>query len=62
MSRETGATAKEILAALTKKFPDRDPAKMANTISTQTSRHATSKKIDEKRGRVYFRRGRGGGS
>jgi hypothetical protein len=58
MSRETGASANEILAALVRKFPARDPEKMRNTIQTQTSRHVTKGDRDEKRGLVYFRRGR----
>ena len=58
ISRETGASANEILAALVRKFPARDPEKMRNTIQTQTSRHATKRDRDEKRGLVYFRRSR----
>jgi hypothetical protein len=59
ISKDAGASRKEILAALIRKFSERDPEQMANTIGTQLSRHATSKKDDEKRGRVYFRRGKG---
>jgi hypothetical protein len=51
ISRETGASANEILAALTKRFPDREPDKMRNTIGTQVSRHATSKKSMKNAGR-----------
>jgi hypothetical protein len=59
ISRETGASANEILAALVRKFPDRVPEQMRATIQTQTSRHATKRDRDEKRGGViYFRRTR----
>ena len=60
MSRETGASAAEILAALKKKFPDRTP--MIGTVRTQVHRHSTKKARDEKRGMVYFGNGQRHGS
>ncbi len=58
ISRDQGASKNEILTILTKAFPDRLPEQMRATVGVQLSRHSTSKKDDEKRGRVYFRRGR----
>jgi hypothetical protein len=58
ISRETGASAQEILAVLVRKFPDREPAGMRKTIGIQASRNASSKEKDEKRGIVYFNRRR----
>jgi len=56
LSKPDGVSRKELLGALTRKFSERDPDQMANTINAQLSRHATSKKNDEKRGKVYYRR------
>jgi hypothetical protein len=58
ISKEKGATADEIAAVLVKAFPDRDADGMRNTVLIQANKNCTSKEIEEKRGRVYFRRGR----
>ena len=41
-----------------KAFPDREEAGMRKTVLIQANKNCTSKEIDEKRGRVYYRRGR----
>ncbi len=43
---------------LVKAFPDREADGMRKTVLIQASKNCTSKETDEKRGRVYFRRGR----
>ena len=58
ISRDKGATKDEILAILIKKFPDRDADGMAKTVLIQCAKNATSKDRVEKRGLVYYRRGR----
>jgi hypothetical protein len=58
ISRETGATADEILTVLVKKFPDRDPDGMRKTIGIQALKNSSSKERDEKRGLIYFNRRR----
>ena len=58
ISRERGATIDEIVAILSKKFPDRDEVGMAATARVQANANCTSKERDEKRGLVYFRRGK----
>jgi hypothetical protein len=58
ISRETGATADEILTVLVKKFPDRDPDGMRKTIGIQASKNSSSKERDEKRGLIYYNRRR----
>jgi hypothetical protein len=58
ISRDKGATADEILAVLVKKFPDRKPDSMRKTVLIQANKTCTSKDTDEKRGKIYFRRGR----
>lgn len=47
---ESGATKKEVLAALTAKFPDRDPIGMATTVGIQLSR------LQKKHGRIVSRK------
>jgi hypothetical protein len=47
------------LEILKGKFPDRDPDGMRRTIGIQAPKNCTSKGDDEKRGRVFYRRGRG---
>jgi hypothetical protein len=60
ISCDKGANADEIMAVLVKKFPDRDEAGMRKTVGIQANKNATSKnRDDEKRGLVYYRRGRG---
>jgi len=56
ISKEKGATADEIVAVLVKAFPDREEAGMRKTVLIQANRSCTSKEIDEKRGRIYFKR------
>ena len=58
ISRERGATIDEIVAILSKKFPDRDEVGMAATARVQANAHATSKVRDAKRGLVYFKKAR----
>jgi hypothetical protein len=43
---------------LVKAFPDRDADGMRKTVLIQANRNCTSTELDEKRGRVYDRRGR----
>jgi hypothetical protein len=50
LSTETGATKKEVLAALTEKFPDRDPIGMATTVGIQLSR------LQKKHGKIVSRK------
>jgi hypothetical protein len=59
ISGERGASADEVLEILKGKFPDRDPDGMRRTIGIQAPKNCTSKGDDEKRGRVFYRRGRG---
>jgi hypothetical protein len=56
ISRDKGASIEELVAVLTKTFPDRNPDSMQATCSVQAWKNATSKGRDEKRGLVYFRR------
>ena len=58
ISRKQGATADETVEILKKSFPERDPAAMRSTVLIQAAKHCTSKSRDEKRGLVYYRRGR----
>jgi hypothetical protein len=58
ISRERGVTAEEMLAVLVKAFPDREPAGMRKTALIQAAANCTSKETDEKRGLIYYRRGR----
>jgi hypothetical protein len=39
-------------------FPDREANGMRKTVLIQANKNCTSKEIDEKRGRVYYRRRR----
>jgi hypothetical protein len=57
MSRDKGATADEMLAVLVKAFPDRAADGMRKTVLIQANKNRTSKEVDEKRGRIYYRRG-----
>jgi hypothetical protein len=56
ISREQGASTKEIMAILTRKFPDRDADGMLATTRIQANRNCSSKAQEEKRGLVYFNR------
>jgi hypothetical protein len=47
---ETGCTKREVLAALTEKFPDRDPIGMATTVGIQLSR------LQKKHGKIVSRK------
>lgn len=47
---ESGATKKEVLAALTAKFPERDPIGMATTVGIQLSR------LQKKHGKIVSRK------
>jgi hypothetical protein len=59
ISRDKGASIKEISEALAKKFPTREPDGMKATARIQANKRCTSKERDEKRGLVfYYRRGR----
>jgi hypothetical protein len=58
ISKGRGATADEIVAVLVKAFPDREADGMRKTTLIQPNKNRTSKEMDEKRGRVYYRRGR----
>jgi hypothetical protein len=59
ISRAKGASLDEIVAALVKAFPDRDPDGMRNTARLQASRNASHKSRDDKRrGLIYYKRGR----
>lgn len=55
MGRDRGATAEEMVAILTKKFPDRKAEGMTSTVKIQAARNAKKKDKDEKRGLVYYR-------
>ena len=46
ISRPQGATIPEIVAILSKRFPDRDETGMAATARAQTNKHATKKERD----------------
>jgi hypothetical protein len=50
ISREKGASIEELVAVLTKKFPDREPDAMKSTCRIQVNKDCTSKDKDEKRG------------
>jgi hypothetical protein len=57
ISKGRGGTINEIVEALSKKFPERNPDSMRKTALIQANRNATSKdKTDEKRGLVYYKR------
>jgi hypothetical protein len=58
ISKEKGATADEMLAVLVTKFPDRKADGMRKTVMIQANANCTSKETDEKRGLIYYRRGR----
>jgi hypothetical protein len=47
-----------MLAVLLKAFPDREADGMRKTVLIQANKNCTSKETDEKRGRVYYLRGR----
>ena len=54
IKRDRGASREEIVAALTKKFPDRNAESMATTVKIQANAHAKKKSKDDKRGLVYY--------
>jgi hypothetical protein len=58
ISKDRGATADEMVAVLVKAFPDREADGMRKTVLIQANKNCTSKETDEKRGLIYFRRGR----
>lgn len=58
ISRDRGATTEECLAVLVKEFPDREADGMRKTVLIQANKNCTSKERDDKRGLVYYRRGR----
>jgi hypothetical protein len=58
ISKAKGATADETVAVLVKAFPDREADGMRKTVLIQANKNCTLKEDDEKRGRVYYRRGR----
>jgi len=58
ISRDKGATADEMAAVLVKAFPDREADGMRKTVLIQANKDCTSKETDEKRGLIYYRRGR----
>jgi hypothetical protein len=47
ISKPAGATRAELVAALTKLFPDRRPEAMAITVGIQANKHATRKTKDK---------------
>lgn len=49
-----GASVQEIVAALAKKFPERDTAAMTTTVRIQANLNSTNKDWVEGRGRVYY--------
>ncbi|HVY20408.1 MAG TPA: sigma-70 family RNA polymerase sigma factor [Bauldia sp.] len=53
-----GATAEEIIAILTKRFPDRDPKSMLGTVRIQAPKNSARKEQVEGRGLVYFGKAR----
>lgn len=53
IKRDRGASADEIVAVLTKKFPDRKAKSMMNTVKIQAAKNAKKKTKDDKRGLVY---------
>jgi hypothetical protein len=56
-TREEGATANEIVAELTRNFPERNPVSMRNTVQIQAPRNATMRQRDPSRGgMVYYKR------
>jgi hypothetical protein len=59
ISREKGGTIAEIVAILSKRFPDRNPDSMRVTSRIQANTHCTSKEKTDARGLIYYRRGRG---
>jgi hypothetical protein len=56
ISRAKGASIEELVAVLSKKFPNRGEDGMRATTRIQANRNCTSKEKDEKRGLVYFKR------
>lgn len=58
INRDQGGTLEEILAVLTKRFPDREPKGMTATIRIQANRHCKAKDKDEKRGLIYYGKGK----
>jgi hypothetical protein len=54
ISAPKGASVDEIVAVLTKRFPDRDPKGMTATARIQANRNAASKEKTEDRGLVYY--------
>ena len=58
ISTEKGGSIHEIVAILTKRFPDRDETGMENTARLQANKNCTSKERIDGRGLVYHRRGR----
>jgi len=58
IARDRGGSIEEIVAVLVKKFPDREENGMRKTALIQANRNCTSKERDQKRGLVYYRRGR----
>lgn len=54
IKRDRGASQDEIVAVLTKKFPDRGEDQMRATVKIQANKNAKKKEKDEKRGLVYY--------
>jgi hypothetical protein len=54
ISKDKGASADEIVAVLTKAFPNREPESMRKTVLIQAAKNCSSKEIHETRGRIYF--------
>ncbi len=54
IKRDRGATHDEIIAVLTKKFPDRKEAAMLATVKIQANKNAKKKEKDDKRGLIYY--------
>lgn len=54
ISRDRGGSLEEILAVLTKKFPDREAEGMTRTVRIQANKNARKKDRDDKRGLVYY--------
>ena len=54
IGRPTGASINELVAVLSKQFPDREPDGMRATCRIQANANARRKDRTEKRGLVYY--------
>jgi hypothetical protein len=56
MAQPTGVSRAEALEYLIKKYPEREPASMTNTVRINTRQFSTSSAEDEKRGKVFYKK------